>query len=154
MNPVAEASNTALIIVDHGSRREESNDLLLQLAEAYRSHSGRTIVEPAHMELAEPSVATAFARCVEQGAQQIVVFPYFLGPGRHWSADIPRLVAEAAAPFGERGIRYLVTAPIGLHPLMFDIMTDRIAHCVERVGGSSDGCDVCSEGGGCVLMGS
>ena len=36
------------------------------------------IVEPAHMELAEPSIATAFARCVERGATTVVVFPYFL----------------------------------------------------------------------------
>ena len=54
------------------------------------------IVEPAHMELAEPSIATAYDRCVKRGAQRIVVCPFFLGPGKHWTQDIPRLTAEAA----------------------------------------------------------
>ena len=49
------------------------------------------------MELAEPSIATAYNECVRQGALQIVVHPFFLLPGRHWDRDIPQLAAEAAA---------------------------------------------------------
>ena len=49
------------------------------------------IVEPAHMELAEPSIGTAYAKCAERGATRIIVCPFFLGPGKHWTADIPRL---------------------------------------------------------------
>src|SRR5258708_36952550 len=62
------------------------------------------IVEPAHMELAEPSIATAYARCVERGAEQIVVCPFFLGPGKHWTPDIPRLTAAAAAGLPPTGL--------------------------------------------------
>ena len=117
---------TGLVIVDHGSRRPESNDLLLDVVEAYRRHSGWPIVEPAHMELAEPSIAAAFARCVEQGAKQVVIVPYFLAPGRHWNEDIPRLAAEAASPFAERGVTFLVTPPLGLHQLMLRVIDDRV----------------------------
>src|SRR5687768_1790819 len=117
---------TGLVIVDHGSRRPESNDLLLEVVEAYRRHSGWPIVEPAHMELAEPSIAAAFARCVEQGAKQVVIVPYFLAPGRHWNDDIPRLAAEAASPFAERGVTFLVAPPLGLHPLMLRVIDDRV----------------------------
>ena len=59
----------AVILVDHGSRREESNQLLLEVAEAFRQQSAWAQVEPAHMELAEPSIATAFDRCAQQGAK-------------------------------------------------------------------------------------
>jgi sirohydrochlorin ferrochelatase len=144
--------HTGLIIVDHGSRRPESNELLTAVVKAYRKHSGWQVVESAHMELAEPSIATAFARCVEQGAKLIVVFPYFLGPGRHWSADIPRLAAEAARPFAGEGVRHMVTAPLGLHPLMLQIIEQRIAHCLMQVRGEAQPCDLCVEGGGCVLL--
>src|SRR5882724_1377628 len=82
-----------VIVVDHGSRREESNALLLDVVESFVDATGMPIVEPAHMELAEPSIATAFARCVTRGATTVVVFPYFLLPGRHWNEDIPRLAA-------------------------------------------------------------
>jgi len=48
----------------------------------YREQSGRAIVQLAHMEIAEPSIDEAFARCVEQGATLVAVSPFFLSPGR------------------------------------------------------------------------
>lgn len=117
-------ATTAVIIVDHGSRRSESNDLLLEVADAFRKHSSWLAVEPAHMELAEPSIAAAFARCVDQGAKFVVIFPYFLAPGRHWHQDIPTLAAEAATAFP--GVGHLVTEPLGPHPLMLEIIAERI----------------------------
>jgi len=82
------------------------------------------------MELTEPSIATAFERCVERGAELVVVFPYFLAPGRHWDQDIPALSAEAAEACG--GVRYLVTAPLGLHELMFQVIDQRISDCLQE----------------------
>jgi hypothetical protein len=120
----------AVILVDHGSRREESNLLLLEVVDAFRQHAEWSIVEPAHMELAEPSIATAFAACVAQGAELIIVFPYFLSPGRHWHDDIPRLAAEAAE--NHPGVRHLVTEPFGLHPMMLQIIDARIASCLAQ----------------------
>jgi sirohydrochlorin ferrochelatase len=121
---------TAILLVDHGSRRAESNDMLKAVAAAYRRHSGCAIVEPAHMELAEPSLAAAFATCVARGARRIVVVPYFLAPGRHGSEDIPRLAAEAAAP--HPGVDYVVAAPLGLHPLMLEILDQRVGEALGR----------------------
>ena len=135
---MAAPSKTGLIIVDHGSRRDESNGLLLEVVRAYREHSSWAIVESAHMELAEPSIATAFARCVEEGAELVVVFPYFLAPGRHWNEDIPRLAAEAAAPFMAAGVRFLVTAPLGLHPLMLQIIDERVAEVLAQQSPAAD----------------
>jgi sirohydrochlorin ferrochelatase len=118
-----------VILVDHGSRRDESNLMLLEVVDAYRQHANWQIVEPAHMELAEPSIATAFSRCVEQGANLVVVFPYFLAPGKHWHEDIPRLAAEAAA--AHPGVRHVVTEPLGLHKLMLKIIDDRIGESLD-----------------------
>src|SRR5512138_2763871 len=90
---------TGIIIVDHGSRREESNQMLAEVARLFgdRFAARYSVVEPAHMELAAPSIADAYERCVQRGAQRIVVCPFFLGPGKHWTSDIPRLTAEAAS---------------------------------------------------------
>jgi sirohydrochlorin ferrochelatase len=101
------------------------------------------------MELAEPSIETAFARCVARGATMIVVFPYFLLPGRHWNEDIPRLAAAAASK--HRGVRYLVTAPFGLHPLMADVMRQRIEHCLAHTQGKADSCELCAGTDRCQL---
>jgi sirohydrochlorin ferrochelatase len=132
---------TAIIIVDHGSRRGESNAMLEQFVDRFRATSKYEIVEPAHMELAEPSIDQAFDRCVERGAQRVVVMPYFLLPGRHWSKDIPHLTAQAAAK--HPGVAFMVTAPFGLHPLMMQIVEARVEHCLKHVAGEAGPCDVC-----------
>ncbi|KAF8647417.1 hypothetical protein HU200_065379 [Digitaria exilis] len=106
----------AIVIVDHGSRRHESNLMLNHFVEMFRTRTGYNIVEPAHMELAEPTIKDAFRKCVQQGASRIIVSPYFLSPGRHWKQDIPALAAEASKEHSN--IPYIVTAPLGLHELM------------------------------------
>lgn len=134
---------TGVIVVDHGSRRRESNDMLLDVVALFQRHSGYAIVEPAHMEQAEPSIGAAFDRCVQRGARLVVIHPYFLLPGRHWKQDIPALVAEAAQK--HPGVPFLVTAPLGLHPLMAEIMSQRIEYCLSRLRGDVGPCEVCSE---------
>jgi len=138
-----------IILVDHGSRRDESNVMLPDVVREFQAASGFAIVEPAHMELAEPSIDTAFARCVDRGASTIVVFPYFLLPGRHWYEDIPRLAAAAAQRHA--GVRYLVTAPFGLHPLMSEIMRQRIEHCLSHTQGHVEACELCAGTDRCQL---
>ena len=139
--------DTGIIIVDHGSRRAESNQMLIQAVQHFAAQSEFDIVEPAHMELAEPSIGQAYQRCVERGATRIVVFPYFLSPGRHWSEDIPRLTAAAAGQ--HPGTTWLVTAPFGLHPGMMNVMNDRIGHCLKALDSEDRTCDVCDEHTGC-----
>ena len=121
-----------IIIVDHGSRRDESNRMLERVAEAFAGRFSQRyeIVEPAHMELAEPSIATAYARCVERGATRVVVCPFFLGPGKHWTQDIPSLTAAAAAKFPQTS--YHVTQTLGLDDLILELLNKRVDHCVEN----------------------
>jgi sirohydrochlorin ferrochelatase len=140
-----------VILVDHGSQRGESNAMLLDVVRNFAEATGLSIVEPAHMELAEPSIAAAFARCVERGAKSVVVFPYFLLPGRHWDDDIPRLAAAAARQHPD--IRYLVTAPFGLHPLMAEVIRQRIEHCLAHTQGRADACELCAGTDRCHLRG-
>jgi sirohydrochlorin ferrochelatase len=138
-----------VMLVDHGSVREESNAMLLEVVKDFAQATKTPIVEPAHMELAEPSIATAFDRCVERGATTVVLFPYFLLPGRHWNDDIPRLAAAAAEKHS--GIRYLVTAPFGLHPLMAEVIWQRITHCLSHTQGEADACELCAGTDRCQL---
>lgn len=142
-----------VIIVDHGSRRDASNQMLHAAAASFALDGIYPIVEPAHMELAEPDIATAFRRCVERGAEQVIVFPYFLSPGRHWQQDIPQLVAAAAANYP--GVSWIVTAPFGLHPDMNGIIRDRIQHCLadaaNRDPSTRSRCDSCKDSAACQL---
>jgi len=130
---------TGIIIVDHGSRRAQSNEMLEEVARLFGERFAQTydIVEPAHMELAEPSIATAYATCVKRGATRVVVCPFFLGPGKHWTGDIPRLAAKAAAD--HPGTRYHVTMPLGIDDLILELLFKRANHCT----GNGFECDSC-----------
>lgn len=48
-----------IVIVDHGSRRKASNDMLVEFCQLYQQITQHPIVEPAHMEIAEPTIAQA-----------------------------------------------------------------------------------------------
>lgn len=136
-----------VIIVDHGSRRQESNCMLDAFVDMYKKKTGHPIVEPAHMELAQPTIKEAFDSCVNQGAARVIISPYFLSPGRHWKQDIPSLAAEAAKE--HPGVPYIVTAPLGLHELMVNVLEDRIKYCLSHVAGDSAECEICSGTGQC-----
>lgn len=138
-----------IVIVDHGSRRQASNEMLEQFAQMFAElKPDYKIVEPAHMELAEPSIETAIARCVERGAKRVAVVPYFLSPGKHWKQDIPELTRAAAARVG---VDWVVTSPIGLTPMMADVIDSRLSHCLSRVSGKAEECDSCAGTGRCKL---
>lgn len=139
-----------LIVVDHGSRRAESNEMLERMVEQVTEVVPYDIVEPAHMELADPSIADAFDACVARGARTVVVSPYFLLPGRHWRQDIPALAEEAAAR--HPGVAYLVAAPFGLHPLMAEVVGARVEHCLAHVRGEAEECEACAGTGTCRMQ--
>lgn len=113
----------AILIVDHGSRREEANAQLEAIAEMVRALQSETIVRVAHMELAAPSIAEGLAACVEAGATEVVVVPYFLSTGRHVTEDIPRLVDEAARDHPT--VRVRVASALGPHRLLAALVLER-----------------------------
>jgi len=115
----------ALVLVDHGSRRPEANAELERMAALVRAASPERVVRTAHMELAAPTLAEAVDACVAAGAAAVVLVPFFLGPARHSTEDIPRLAREAA----ERhpGVSVRVTPPLGAHPKLAEIVLERAA---------------------------
>lgn len=114
----------AVLLVDHGSRRAQANALLDEVATLVKHRLGaESIVEPAHMEIAQPTIADGFARCVEQGATMVVVHPFMLAPGRHVTEDLPRLIAKAAAAY--EGVTFTMAAPLGSHPGVIAAVIER-----------------------------
>ena len=139
-----------IAIVDHGSRRQEANRRHESFVASWRTSSGYPIVEPAHMELAAPSIGAAFDACVAAGATTVVIAPYFLWPGNHWDRDIPALAAEASTRHPD--VRYLVTAPLGPHPLLMDIVQDRIQYCLAHTLRRASACELCEGTRRCRLL--
>ena len=114
----------AILLVDHGSRRPEANALLEEVAVRIRARVPECVVAAAHLELAKPDVAEGIDSCVAEGATTIVVHPYFLGPGRHTTEDIPAQVRRAAENHPD--VRILISKPLGGHDALIDVVLDRV----------------------------
>ena len=113
-----------ILIVDHGSQKREANDMLGSMADLIQTMAGPdVIVRYAHMELAEPDIAAGFSSCVRGGATDVTVFPYMLSPGRHSTADIPRMVANVARAFPD--VSFSVTPAFGLHEKLAEVVLER-----------------------------
>jgi sirohydrochlorin ferrochelatase len=125
---------SAVVIVDHGSRRHEANAQLEIVAQRLRDRLPLQLIAIAHLELVEPDIAQAIATCVAQGATEIVIHPYFLAPGRHTTQDIPAQARAAAASHPD--VRISVTEALGLHPALIDAIVDRVSGTVDLVSGA------------------
>ena len=81
----------ALLLVAHGSRREASNEEIRELTRRLAGQAGGSFdhIDCAFLELAEPSIPDGIQRCIDAGASQVTVLPYFLSAGRHVAEDIP-----------------------------------------------------------------
>jgi len=55
----------ALLIIDHGSKRQAANYMLEGVVELVRDIRPEIIVEGCHMELADPSIEDGVRACVE-----------------------------------------------------------------------------------------
>jgi sirohydrochlorin ferrochelatase len=114
---------TALLLMAHGSRQPEANEDLQHVAAELRAAGTFAIVEASFLELAPPSIPQAGAHCVEQGAQRVVMLPYFLSAGVHVRRDLTAFRQELAARFP--GVDFRLAEPLGRHPLLLAVVTAR-----------------------------
>ena len=122
-------ARTALLLIAHGSRHAEANDDLRHVAAELRQR-GHAIVEASFLELAEPAIDQGGAHCVEQGAECVVLVPYFLSAGVHVHRDL----TEARRRLAERfpAVTFLLAEPLGRHPLLLDVVTERVQQALKK----------------------
>ncbi len=116
---------TALLVMVHGSPRPVANDDMFAVVDVLRQRGVYSVVEVGFMELNEPSIPEAIARCVEQGAERVVAVPYFLHTGNHVTDDLPGLLEEAQAQYPH--VQFLMGDYLGHDPLLADVIAERVA---------------------------
>ena len=112
----------ALLLIAHGSRRQQSNDEVVVLAEKLKNNCSEqyAIVHSGFLELAEILIPDGIKKCVEDGAKEIIVLPYFLNSGRHVVEDIPNIVDATRPEFP--GVDIKVAQHLGASDLMMDLL--------------------------------
>ncbi len=114
---------TALLLIAHGSRQDEANADILDIVAEMRKTGDYAVVEGAYLELSAPTIEEATARCVAQGAEKVVLLPYFLSAGVHVRQDLTAIRQKLAKD--NPNVEFSLAEPLGPHPLLLEIVAQR-----------------------------
>ena len=123
------ASNYSVMLIAHGSRVGAANAELVEIAELLRASTTYTNVEVAYLELASPSLPEAAQLCVDNGACQVFMMPYFLSAGSHVTRDLEAFRQQFSEQFAD--VEWILCQPLGVHPQMITIISDRLKQAVQ-----------------------
>jgi len=113
-----------ILLLGHGSRDFNAIVEFTAFITLFKAETRRSLVFPAFLELASPSIPEAIQQAVSAGAKRIIAVPLFLFSGRHVLEDLPRILSESRAAFS--GIELFYGKPLGLHPSILELAAERI----------------------------
>src|SRR5437762_3576449 len=119
-DPKAVLPKTALLLIAHGSREANANRDLYELVQQLRQQAHYALVEASFLELAEPAIDQGAAHCVAQGAQRVILLPYFLSAGVHVTRDLCEAHQKLATRYPQ--VEFCLAQPLGLHPLLLQVV--------------------------------
>ncbi len=117
-------SETAAVLIAHGSRAPTANQQFVELTRRVRERTGWLRVEHAFLELVEPPVAEAVERCVVAGARRVLLLPYFLFGGLHGLEDIHKLRDQLQERHAN--VQFLVCQPLGVDDRLVELVRQRL----------------------------
>jgi len=123
---------TAILLMAHGSRIPEANDAVREIAKMVKEISGYPIVEVSFREMHLPSIQQGIDACVAQGAERILLLPYFLFTGAHVQEDLPEEMAMARERYPN--VEFAMGSHLGVHRKLAEIVTERIGQGLATAG--------------------
>jgi len=123
---------TAVLLMAHGSRIAEANDAVREIAALVKEISGYPIVEVSFREMHLPSIQQGIDSCVAQGAERILLLPYFLFVGAHVQEDLPEEMAMARERYPN--VEFAMGSHLGVHRKLAEIVSERIGQGLVAAG--------------------
>lgn len=121
-----------LVLAGHGTRDRAGIVECLALADRVRSLLPGVRVEAAFVELTPPTIESALASVLDDGADGVVVVPLMIGAGGHVRADIPEAIEAGRHGYGQA--RVVCSRHLGAPAPMVSAALQRI----ERARGDWD----------------
>lgn len=113
-----------IVIAGHGSRDADGIQEFEQLIELVRERAPQHQVSHGYLEFAGPTIDQAIAAHTTQAAKQIVMVPGILLAASHAKNDMPSELLTFAREYPD--IDFHFGAPMGLHPLLLQVVQQRI----------------------------
>ncbi len=124
------SAKNAILLIAHGSRQADANADLEYVADCLRQR-GEAIVVASFLELAEPGIEEGGRRCVQRGADRVVLMPHFLSAGIHVRRDLTAAREDLAREFP--GVTFVLAEPLGRHPLLVEVVEQRVKEAVQSI---------------------
>ena len=115
----------AVLLVGHGSKLQGSNEAINQVVRALQKKDPATHFQTAYLELQAPNIPDGIKECFQQGADEVVVVPYFVQTGKHVIDDIPKIVAEVQRTYPQKVIS--LANYLGFDERMVSLVYDRVS---------------------------
>ena len=119
----------AVIILGHGSRVPQAAKDMQKIAALLKEKYDLEMVEICQMSRLGPHYPETLDRCVEKGATEVIVIPYFLNKGLHIHLDIPEMMKEGAEKYPQ--VKMIFGRRLGFDPKFADILYQRIQDSVN-----------------------
>lgn len=133
-----EDKDTIVLLMGRGGSDPDANSDLYKISRLLWERTGYRSVESCFIAIAKPSLPDGLERCLALGARKIIVLPYLLFTGVLMQQFAER-VAQFAA--GHPGLEVEIGGTLGAHPLLVDMLTERIEETLE--GRAFSNCDNC-----------
>jgi sirohydrochlorin ferrochelatase len=114
----------SVLIAGHGSKLKGANKPINLLVEALQKKEKPIFFIAAFLEIASPTIPEGIEICIKQGAEEIVVMPYFVQAGKHVMEDIPNLVQNARQKYSNKTI--LLADYLGFDERLVSLVSSRI----------------------------
>jgi len=121
---------TAILLMAHGSRIPEANSAVDEIAAMVKYMTGYDIVEVAFREQHSPNIQKGIDACVAQGAERILLMPYFLYMGAHVLEDLPAELEEAKMRYPN--VEMAMGKHLGVHKRLAEVVVERIAETLSE----------------------
>lgn len=115
---------TGILILAHGSRRKETEDVLAAVVAKVKSYVAVDLLETAFLQFSEHDLEQGLERLIARGATEIRVIPYFLFSGVHIREDIPAALEEFKERHGN--VRITLEPTLGDDDRLAMILADKI----------------------------
>lgn len=114
----------AILIIAHGSKVKETDQIMEQYMKALRHKDSEVRYEKCYLQLMEPSLDSAIEKLVADGVDKIIAFPFFLFNGNHIREDIPMELSKILERHPNLEIKFLEN--IGFDDQLVDVILERL----------------------------
>lgn len=116
-----------ILLVGHGSPKKDANQMDVvgrMLHDTLHPGCSDNCVMTSYLQFESPGLKEKLQQAADDGAERVIVHPYFLSAGMHVTSDIPGVIDEVRAEFPD--VEFIYTEPLGVSQRLVQVIVDRI----------------------------